>query len=509
MPQQAAAARSLSFWIDSATLPVFPRLQQDHVVDVVIVGGGLTGLTTAYLLQKAGKRVALLERNRCAQVDTAYTTAHLTMVTDERLTNLVSRFGRDHAQAVWDAGLAAISQIDEIVRAESIACGFEWVAGYLHLPPQGDGAGVATLQEDAALAADMGFDASFVDAVPLMSAAGIRFDGQARFHPRQYLAGLARAIREAGGEIFEHSAADDFSADPLSVTANGHTIRCDDIVLATHNPLVGLSGVLSATMFQTKLALYTSYVVAGRVAPGTAPDALFWDTGDPYRYFRIEPHRDFDMVIFGGQDHKTGQATDPATCYRHLEEQLTALIPDVDITHRWSGQVIETPDGLPYIGQTTDHQYAGTGFAGNGMTFGTLTGMMSADAILARTNPWVELFEPGRKAIRHGAWEYLKENVDYPYYLIRDRFAGAEGRSLRSIRRGTGQVIERNGMKVAAYRDDDGKTTLRSATCTHMGCRVGWNDTERTWDCPCHGSRFTPAGDVLSGPAESPLEPVE
>jgi hypothetical protein len=200
MPQQAAAARSLSFWIDSATLPVFPRLQQDHVVDVVIVGGGLTGLTTAYLLQKAGKRVALLERNRCAQVDTAYTTAHLTMVTDERLTNLVSRFGRDHAQAVWDAGLAAISQIDEIVRAESIACGFEWVAGYLHLP-QGDGAGVATLQEDAALAAEMGFDASFVDAVPLMSAAGIRFDGQARFHPRQYLAGLARAIREAGGEF--------------------------------------------------------------------------------------------------------------------------------------------------------------------------------------------------------------------------------------------------------------------------------------------------------------------
>jgi Rieske Fe-S protein len=215
------------------------------------------------------------------------------------------------------------------------------------------------------------------------------------------------------------------------------------------------------------------------------------------------------MVIFGGQDHKTGQATDPATCYRHLEQQLTALIPDVDITHRWSGQVIETPDGLPYIGQTTDQQYAGTGFAGNGMTFGTLTGMMSADAILARTNPWVELFEPGRKAIRHGAWEYLKENVDYPYYLIRDRFAGAEGRSLRSIRRGTGQVIERNGMKVAAYRDDDGRTTLRSATCTHMGCRVGWNDTARTWDCPCHGSRFTPAGDVLSGPAESPLEPVE
>lgn len=509
MPQHAAPAHTLSLWMDSASMPVCPKLQQDHDADVVVVGGGLTGLTTAFLLQKAGKRVALLERNRCAQVDTAYTTAHLTMVTDERLTDLVSRFGRDHAQAVWDAGLAAISQIDEIVRTHGIACGFGWVPGYLHLPRQGGHADVATLREDATLAADLGFDAAFVETVPVMSVPGIRFDGQARFHPRQYLAGLVRAVREAGGDIFEHTAAEEFSSDPRSVTANGHTIRCDDIVLATHNPLVGLRGVLSATAFQTKLALYTSYVVAGRVPPGAVPDALFWDTADPYQYLRVEPHREFDMVIFGGEDHKTGQSANPTGRYRHLEEQLTTLFPDVDITHRWSGQVIETPDGLPYIGQTAEHQYAGTGFAGNGMTFGTLTGMMSTDAILGRTNPWVELFDPGRTAIRHGAWEYIKENADYPYYLVRDRFAGAEGRSLRAVKRGTGQVIEREGAKVAAYRDDDGKATLRSAICTHMGCVVAWNDTERTWDCPCHGSRFTPTGDVLSGPAESPLEPVE
>jgi glycine/D-amino acid oxidase-like deaminating enzyme/nitrite reductase/ring-hydroxylating ferredoxin subunit len=510
MPHPAAApTRTLSYWIDSASMPVFPRLHQDHVVDVVVVGGGITGLTAAYLLQRDGQRVALLERNRCAQVDTAYTTAHLTMVTDERLSRLVERFGRDHAQAVWDAGLAALSQIDDIVRAEGIECGFEWVAGYLHLPRQGNRADGAALQEDAALAADMGFDAAFVDQVPLMSVPGIQFDSQARFHPRQYLAGVANAIREAGGDIFEHSAADEFSNDPLAVRANGHTIRCNDIVLATHNPLVGVSNVVRATAFQTKLALYTSYVVAGRVPHGSVPDALFWDTADPYRYLRLEPHRDFDLVIFGGEDHKTGQAGSPAECHRHLEEQLTALIPGVDITYRWSGQVIETPDGLPYIGQMAPHQYAGTGFAGNGMTFGTLSGMMSADAILERSNPWVDLFDPGRKAIRHGAWEYIKENADYPYYLIRDRFAGAEGRSLRTVKRGSGQVIERDGRKVAAYRDDDGRTTFRSATCTHMGCIVGWNDAERTWDCPCHGSRFTPTGEVLSGPAETPLEEVE
>ncbi len=177
----------------------------------------------------------------------------------------------------------------------------------------------------------------------------------------------------------------------------------------------------------------------------------------------------------------------------------------LEVTHRWSGQVIETPDGLPYIGQSADHQYSATGFSGNGLTFGTLAGMMMADAVLGRTNPWRDLFDPNRKALTRGLWDYIKENTDYPYYLIRDRFAGAEGRSLREVKRGEGKILERNGAKVAAYRDADGAVTLRSAICTHMGCVVGWNAAERTWDCPCHGLRFKPTGQVISGPAESPL----
>jgi Rieske Fe-S protein len=249
--------------------------------------------------------------------------------------------------------------------------------------------------------------------------------------------------------------------------------------------------------------------MAGRVRPDTVPDALFWDTGDPYHYLRIEPHRGYDVVIFGGEDHKTGQQDDTAGCYQRLEARLKAIMPRIDVTHRWSGQVIETPDGLPYIGQMADHQYAATGYAGNGMTFGTLAGMMMSDAILHRTNPWRDLFDPSRKAITRGVWDYLKENVDYPYYLIRDRFAGAEAKSLRAVRRGQGKVIERDGAKVAAYRDPSGAVTLRSAICTHMGCVVGWNTAERTWDCPCHGSRFKPTGDVISGPAEAPLSEVE
>jgi glycine/D-amino acid oxidase-like deaminating enzyme/nitrite reductase/ring-hydroxylating ferredoxin subunit len=502
----ASHAGTVPYWSDSAAFPPFPTLDRDIDVDVVVVGGGVTGLTTAYLLAASGRSVAVLERDRSAQVDTGHTTAHLTMVTDRRLTDLERAFGRTHAQAVWDAGLAAIAQIDDIVREHGIDCGFEWVDGYLHARDgEASREQVEDFQDEANLATALGFDAAFVEDVPFVGGPGIRFETQARFHPRKYLAGLAAAARAKGVRIFEHSDVEEFTEKPLGVKANGHSVHAGDMVIATHNPLVGVSGLVSATLFQTKLALYTSYVVAGRVPRDTIPDALYWDTADPYQYLRLDRHRDHDLVVFGGEDHKTGQEPDSHSRYERLERAIAARIPAIQFTHRWSGQVIETPDGLPYIGQMTEHQYAATGFAGNGMTFGTLAAIVIADAIGGRRNPWAELFDPGRTAIRRGLWEYLKENADYPYYMIRDRFAGAEGRSLRSVKRGQGTVIEHGGAKVAAYRAPDGVLTLRSATCTHMACIVHWNDAERTWDCPCHGSRFTTDGDVISGPAEKPL----
>lgn len=498
-----------SYWSTSAALPRFSELADDAEVDVVVVGGGITGLTTAYLLAKAGKRVIVLERGRCGATDTGHTSAHLTMVTDARLSGLVETFGRTHAQAVWDAGLAAIATIDDIVREHAIDADFEWVDGYLHAPLGDASDERAPFEADARLADELGFDAEYVESAPLVKRPGVRFANQARFHPRKYLAGVAKAFVARGGRIHEHSDVEEFCDDPRGVKANGHAVSCEDVVIATHNPLVGLTGVAGATLFQTKLALYTSYVIAGRVAHGVVPDALWWDTDDPYLFIRVEPHRDHDVVILGGDDHKTGQQDDTEACYRHLEDRLRALVPTVDLTHRWSGQVIETPDGLPYIGQNADHQYAATGYGGNGLTFGTLAGIMITDAILGRENPWRELFDPGRKALTRGLWNYLKENVDYPYYLIRDRFAGAEAKSIREVRRGQGKVIERNESKVAAYRDPAGTVTLRSAICPHMGCTVGWNAAEQTWDCPCHGSRFTPSGAVISGPAETPLSEVD
>ena len=502
-------AGTLPYWIDSTALPRFSPLERDIDVDVAVVGGGITGLTAAFLLSAAGRRVAVVERDRCAQFDTGHTTAHVTMVTDLRLTELVDRFGRTHAQAVWDSGLAAIAQIDRIVREQKIDCAFAQVEGYLHAP-----AGEPTqkqadeLRAEADLATELGFDAAFVDQVPHVGGPGIQFADQARIHPLKYLAGLAKAITANGGEIFEKSNAEEFFDEPLGLRANGHRVRCREIVIATHNPLVGVAGMTSATLFQTKLALYSSYVVAGHVPRGTVPDALFWDTGDPYQYLRIDPQGDRDLVIFGGEDHKTGQMSDTDVCFTRLEHALARRVPRISLSHRWTGQVIETPDGLPYIGAMTDHQYAATGFSGNGITFGTLAGMMACDGVLDRRNPWTDLFDVDRKKIG-SAWNYIKENADYPYYLIRDRFAGTNGRSLRGIRRGHGKVIEYQGQSVAAYRSENGALTVKSATCTHLGCLVSWNAAERSWDCPCHGSRFSVDGRVIGGPAEAPLADIK
>ena len=499
-----------SYWQSSAPLPEFPALDRNLHADVVVVGAGMTGISTAYLLKRAGLRVVVLDRARAAYGDTGVTTAHLTCVTDELLQNLVKAFGEDHARAVWDAGLAAMWQIAENIDAERLSCGFAWVPGYLHPPltETVEDKDIETLKKEAKVASDLGFDATFLDRGPFVDVPAVEFAGQARFHPLRYLEGLVAAIGGDGCEVFENTNVDEIEDDPLTVVAGGHRITCDHVVVATHNPIVGKAGLLRATLLQTKLALYSTYVVAGRVASGTVPDALFWDTGDPYHYLRMEPQRDHDLLIYGGEDHKTGQEDDTSSRFTAVESALKRLVPGIQITDRWSGQVIETGDRLPLIGEMAPRQFAATGFNGNGMTFGTVAAIMARDAITGQENPWRDLFDIGRTRIRGGLWDYIRENKDYPYYLIRDRFAGAEGKSTRALGRGMGKILDLDGKRVAAYRHENGQVTLLSHVCTHMGCSVHWNDAERTWDCPCHGSRFTPTGEVLSGPAEKPLEPI-
>lgn len=495
-----------SFWIESADLPEFPKLTSDMQVDVVVVGAGITGITAAYLLKKAGRSVALLDRDRCARVDTGHTTAHLTYVTDTRLTDLVKTVGRDHAQAAWDAGLAAIEQIRSLIDEQKIDCEYATIPGYLHAPwkePEKDES--QEFKDEAALARELGFNAQYAPAVPFAKRPGICFANQAKFHPRRYLAGLLQAFSEAGGHVFENTQVDEFQDEPMAAKANGYTIRCAYLVIATHVPLVGKSGIVSATLLQTKLASYSSYAVGAKVPKESVPHALFWDTADPYYYLRVDRHAQFDYVIFGGEDHKTGQETNAEDRVGRLEELLKAIVPQAEVDARWTGQVIETPDSLPYIGETAERQFVATGYAGNGMTFGTLAGMMAADAATGRKNPWGELFAVNRKTLR-GTWDYIKENIDYPYYFLKDRMIHTDGTSLASLKRGEGQIVLLDGQRVAAYRGEDNSVTRCSPICTHMGCVVHWNVADATWDCPCHGSRFLPNGEVLSGPAETRLE---
>jgi glycine/D-amino acid oxidase-like deaminating enzyme/nitrite reductase/ring-hydroxylating ferredoxin subunit len=497
-----------SYWNIAGALPRYPQLDRDAEVDVVVIGGGLTGLTAAYLIKRAGRRVALLERGRLASIDTASTTAHLSCVVDLPMSSLIKSFGADHARAVWDAGLAAITQIAEIVDEANLDTRFAWVRGYLHAPvgaPEHEQ--WHWLDREAQATADLGFDVRFVERAPLLNRPAVEIDHQARFHPAPYLRRLAAAIDGDGSAVYEDTPVQAVEGDPIVVVAGLHRVKADYVVIATHTPMAGKSAFLSATLLQSKLALYTSYAVAGRVASGRLPDALFWDTGDPYRYLRIDRGEDYDQVIYGGEDHKTGQATDGGLRLAALESALVRFAPDITLTHRWAGQVVETNDGLPYIGETSPRQFVATGFSGNGMTFGTLAAMMARDHVIGATNPWTELFDVGRTKIVGGLWDYLKENKDYPYYLIRNRFAGP-GRSLRALPRSSGKILELDGTRVAAYRHADGDVTLLSPACTHLGCQVEWNNTDHTWDCPCHGSRFSPTGDVLSGPAESALGPA-
>ena len=308
------------YWFDSVKRPKFRSLARSLSTDVLIIGAGVTGLMAAYLLRRAGLSVALLERERLAARDSGHTTAHLTCVTDKRLHELVSDFGEQHAKAAWDAGMAAIDEIEQIVKEKNIACEFCRVPGYLHAPVSGGKSDKhAKLQKDAKLATKFGFNAAYLDSIPFMNRPGVRFGDQAKFHPLKFLFALAREIDGGGSYIFEMSAVKEFDSKKKRARANGHWISYDRVVLATNNPVLGESNLIAGMIFQMKLSLYSSYVVGAKIPRDSVPIASFWDTNDPYQYLRVDRSGRSDYAIFGGEDHKTGQAKNTETCFRNVE----------------------------------------------------------------------------------------------------------------------------------------------------------------------------------------------
>ncbi len=490
-----------SLWMASRDDGDFEELAGDIEVDVLIVGAGITGLTSAYLLKQSGRRVAVVEQHEIAQGETAHTTAHVTYVTDVRLSELVSKLGEDEARGFWEAGAAAMVEIQRIANELEIDCDLKEVPGYLFAAVDKDlQSEIKTLRQDAELAGEFNFDAVFVETDGLFGRPAVRFPNQLKFHPVKYALAVAKAVHGDGSYVFTNTSGSHIDGEKHELRTNAGTIRYDAVLAATHVPIQGERGDFDAAFFQTKLAAYSTYAIAAEIP--TSPESLYWDTNDPYLYLRVDQHENATSVIIGGEDHKTGQNDDTASCYERLEAVLMKIFPEAKPYRRWSGQVIETPDGLPYIGEVGERQYVATGFSGTGMTMGTFSAMLLRDLILGHPNPWAGLFDPARKRAA-GAFEYLAENKDFPARFIADRFRVAD--SADDVAPGTGKVARVDGNKCAVYCDDDGKLSVLSAICPHMGCIVAWNQAEKTWDCPCHGSRFTATGDLMAGPAETGL----
>ncbi len=496
-----------SVWAATVQMPSCPSLQTDIRADVCIVGAGIAGLTTAYLLTQAGKSVVVLDDGPLAGGMTQVTTAHLSNALDDRYVEMERLHGERGARLAAESHTAAINRIEAIVKKEGIDCDFERLNGYLFLGPDEK---VELLERELAAAHRASLtDVQMLPRAPLQSfdtGPCLRFPNQGQFHPLKYLAGLTRALERDGGKLFTHTHADRIDGGvPARVTAGKHVVTSDAVVVATNTPVNDL------LVIHTKQAPYLTYVIGARVPRGAVAKGLYWDTQDPYHYVRLQRVKDgageHDLLIVGGEDHKTGQADDTQERHARLEAWARERFPQMnEIEFTWAGQVMETIDGLAFIGRNPldhDNVFIVTGDSGMGMTHGTIAGILLTDLIAGRENPWASLYDPARKTLR-AAGEYTKEALNMAAQYT-DWLTAGDVASVDEIANESGAVLRRGLTKVAVYRDDKGALHSCSAVCPHLGCIVGWNPTEKTWDCPCHGSRFDRLGTVISGPANSNL----
>lgn len=501
---QRKNGQSRSVWMESADLPTYRPLAAPEHAGVLIIGAGLAGITAAYCLAKDGFEVMVLEQGQVGSGDTARTTAQITAILDKGYAETERLRGEDGARLAAASHYAAIDRIEGIVREEGIACAFARVDGYLFLGP-GDSADTLTNELVAARRAGIP-DVELLATAPAlggrMSGPVLRFPRQAHFHPLRYLADLARAAERLGARIYgdTHVQTIKGGAVPFIETSNGLTVTADSIVIATHAPINDAIG------YSTRVFPAMTYVVGLQLPRGSLPPFLAFDTADPYHYVRIQQATEHDLLIVGGEDHKTGQADDQDERYARLEGWARQHFPQAGPPRsRWSGQVFNALDGLALIGPdlASPNVYVIAGQSGIGMTHSTIGGMLLADQIAGRQNPWAELYEPNRLPIR-GLGEALSEGLNVAAQY-RDLLKGGDVRSEAEIPAGTGAVVGWGPGKLAVYRDEQGVVHRRSALCTHLGCVVAWNDAEKTWDCPCHGSRYTAYGKVMSGPAPADL----
>lgn len=493
-------------WLERAQTG-FPRLGSGLAVDVAVIGAGITGVTAAYLLKQAGRSVALIESSRIGYGATGYTTAKLTVGHNLVYHDLIESFGEDAARGYARSNQEAIEQIEQIVRDNSIDCDLERASNYVYTERE---ASVRAVEREAAAARRAGIDAVLTTEtdVPYPVRAAIRIDDQAQFHPWKYLAALARLVDGDGSHVLELTRATDVrSGTPCEVETTSGVVRAAHVVVATQMPF------LDRGLYFAKAHPIKSYAVAARVDTERAPFGMYISVDRPTRSVRSTPangNAGGRVLIVAGEGHKPGGDPDTNARYAHLEEFMRERFGVPGAEYRWSTHDYVPVDDLPYIGRLRrygdDRVYVATGFAKWGLTKGTLAAGIISDRILGRENRWAELYDSTRLDVRRSAPGLARENAGVGLRFFRDRLRPREGLDeVERLAPGEGTIARIGAKQYAAHRDDDGELHVLSARCTHLGCIVGWNSADRSWECPCHGSRFAADGTLVQGPATADL----
>jgi glycine/D-amino acid oxidase-like deaminating enzyme/nitrite reductase/ring-hydroxylating ferredoxin subunit len=496
--------RSRSLWMDIDVAPNSRPLQGDKECDVIVIGSGIAGISTAYELAIEGQRVIVIDRGRIAGGITARTSAHLAPLCDDLTSAMISLRGEEISRLFYESQAAAVDRIEEIQKREEIDCDFRRLDGYLFQALNTDS---KIIEDELDAVRKVGAPVHRLVGIPFAHCENqhvLRYPRQATFHPLKYLKGLAAIIESKGGIFYSGtivSRIEERHDGNVRVTTSGGTISARAAVVATNSPIVDRFAL------HTKMAPYRTYAMAFAIKRGAVPDALYWDTLDPYHYVRLQLGEDrTDYLIVGGADHKSGEADDAVLRFEALEAWTRNLIPAAqDVTHRWSGQVLDTIDYAGFIGRNPGNAniYVQTGDSGQGITHGVVGSLINSALMRGEVAKWAEVYEPSRKR-PSAVGNFLRENVtaikNFAEYL-----APGELSSLKELQPGHGAIIRDGLAKIAAYRDEAGILYARSAACTHIGCHLHWNSFEACWDCPCHGSQFAVDGTALNAPAISPL----
>jgi glycine/D-amino acid oxidase-like deaminating enzyme/nitrite reductase/ring-hydroxylating ferredoxin subunit len=488
---------SKSLWKATASPIQFSPLTEDRYADVCIVGGGIAGLTTAYILLKEGKSVCLLESLEIGGGQTGQTTAHFTAALDDRYFEIERMHGVEGAQLAADSHTQAINKAVDIVRRENIECDLKFVDGYLFA--QGDPHKDVLMDELKAVRRAGLNEITYLGSSPVSFFSGpcLKFPDQMQLHPLKYIHGLCRAIQSMGGKIFTNSHVTKVvgGADAHVSTASA-IVNCKAIVMATNTPINDLFAI------HTKQAPYRTYVLAFRIPKGSVPAALYWDTIDPYHYIRVAGENE-DILVVGGEDRKTGQDDYPEDRYDVLELWVRERFKSAEeVLYRWSGQVMEPVDCMGFLGRNPmdkDNVYIITGDSGNGMTHTTIGAMLITDLIQGRDNPWAKLYEPSRITLR-ATGSFLQENLNVAAQYT-DYFTVKKEPDFTQMPTDSGVVFRKGLRMIAAYKNKDNQVEFMAANCPHLGGVLNWNNAEKSWDCPAHGSRFDCHGRVIEGPA--------